>query len=448
LIKPIVAVKSGRSAAGTRVASSHSAALANRDVAVDALFAQAGVIRTDTLEALFEVVAVLSTQPLPMGPRVGVVSNAGGPAVLFADACDAQGLTLPELQPATIAGLRARLKIKSIIANPADMTASANSSDFEYAMAIVGNDPNVDSVVAMYVPPIAQQPSEAAAAIARGAAQIPPHKPVLAVFQSLGNLRAELSSGARGTIPTYAFPENPAIALGAAWRYAHWRHRPRGNVHALSRFTRDTIRAVVDGVLSRAGGTRSLSREEIATILRAAGIAVAQTEDSAATPDLPADLYEPSSGISMFVGVTMDPTFGPLIASGFAGPITELMGQAEGSGAEEPRPAGAGRSPEPSRRVRSLRRALEDDVAFRLHPVTDVDAGEMVASLRSSRLLDGHHDTPPADRAALVALLMRVSALVEVIPEMVDLELHPVSVQPPGEGAIVLDARLQLEALR
>jgi len=448
LIKPIVAVKSGRSAAGKRVASAHSAALANRDIAVDALFAQAGVIRTDTLEALFDVVAVLSTQPLPMGPGVGVVSNGGGPAVLFTDACDAQGLMLPEFQPATIEKLGLRLKTTSNISNPVDMTASTSSSDLGDAMAIVGNDPNVDSVVAIYAPPIAGQPSEAAAAIARGAAQIPAHKPVLAVFQSPGKMRTGLDCAARGTIPTYSFPENPAIALGAAWRYSQWRSRPRGSVHALSSFARDTIRAVIDRALSHAGGACALSREEITTILRAAGIAIAQSEDSAATPDLPAGPEESPSGIAMFAGITTDPIFGVLISCGFGGPIAELMGAAECSGAEEPRPEVAGRSPEPSRRVRSLRRAPKDDAAFRLHPVTDVDAAEMIASLRSNRLLDGYRDTRPGGREALAALLTRISALVEAIPEMVELELHPISVQPSGQGTIVLDARMRLEPPR
>jgi acyl-CoA synthetase (NDP forming)/GNAT superfamily N-acetyltransferase len=411
MIKPIVAVKSARSAAGRRVASSHSAAMANRDVAVDALFAQAGVIRTDTIEALFDVVAVLATQPLPKGPRVGVVSNAGGPAVLFTDACDAQGLTLPVLQPTTMEQLVSRLRTKSTIANPVDLTASATPNDLEYALAVVGNDTNVDAVVAIYAPPMAAQSSEAAAAIARGAAQVPAEKPTLAVFQSAGRSANGLASG-RGTIPAYAFPENPAIALGAAWRYAQWRSRPRGNVYVLGRFGHDTIRAVVERALAKAAGECAPSRKEIATILRAAGIEVAQPEDPSGTPDLPPNDTDTSMGILMFVGVAADPTFGPLITCGFGGPIAELTG----------------------------------DIAFRLHPVTDVDAAEMIATLKASKLLDGYQGKPPADRQALVSLLIRVSALVEAIPEIVELELAPVSVQKTG--AVVLDARMQLEPLR
>jgi acyl-CoA synthetase (NDP forming) len=412
MLKPIVAVKSGRSATGRRVASSHSAALANRDVAVDASFAQAGVIRSDTIEALFDVVALLSTQPLPKGPRVGVVSNAGGPAVLFADACDAHGLMLPELQPATIEHLRSRFSAKSTIVNPVDMTASASPADLEYAMTIVGCDPEVDSLVAIYAPPIVGQSSEAASAIVRAAAQIPVDKPVLAVCQFTGKPGTELNAG-RGRIPTYAFPENPAIALGAAWRYAQWRNRPRGSVHTLSRFAHDTIRAVVEHALSEAGGACVPSREEVATILRAAGIEIAQAEQRGA-PNATVELRESAASIMMFAGVSMDPTFGPLIACGFGNPVSESV----------------------------------DDVAFRLHPVTDVDAADMIASLKASKLLDGHHDKQQVDRAELITLLVRVSALAETIPEMIELDLHPVSVGPHDQGVIVLGAQMRLELLR
>jgi acyl-CoA synthetase (NDP forming)/RimJ/RimL family protein N-acetyltransferase len=259
--KPIAAVKSGRSSAGRKVASSHSAALANRDIAVDALFEQAGIIRTETLEALFDLVAMLSSQPLPRGPRVGVVSDAGGPAVLFADACAAHGLLLPEFESATVERLRSHLKRD--IANPLDLSPAADADDFERTLALVGNDQNIDSVVAMYVPPLAERLSEAAAAIARGAAQIPAHKPIATVCLPAAGIPAELFSGARGIIPVYSFPENPAIALGAAWRYSRWRTRPCGSTAALGRFARDTIRAVVDRALAEGHGACWLARDEI-----------------------------------------------------------------------------------------------------------------------------------------------------------------------------------------
>src|SRR6185369_5709599 len=125
--KPVIAVKSGRSAAGVRAASSHSASLASLDVAVDALFDQCGIVRANTLEELFDLAALLSTQPVPAGGRVAVVTNAGGPGILLADACEAQGLTLPELTPETRARLRAFLPAAAGVANPVDMTAAATA---------------------------------------------------------------------------------------------------------------------------------------------------------------------------------------------------------------------------------------------------------------------------------------------------------------------------------
>jgi acetate---CoA ligase (ADP-forming) len=471
-IKPIVAVKSGRFAAGARAVSSHSASLASLDVAVDALFEQAGVIRTETLEELFDVAAMLSTQPVPQGPRVGVVTNAGGPAVLLADACEARGLILPLLDHATIAHLRSFLPGISGFSNPIDMTAVASASDFEKTIAAVGNDPNVDSIVAIYIPPMVTQPAEAAKGIANGAAAIASQKPVLCVFMSTEGPPAELNGGARGKIPSYTFPENAALALAAACRYAHWRKRPEGAVHRLSRFAHDTIRAVVERALEMADGACWLSPEELNTMLRAAGIEVAQSEltsvDEAtavarrfgypivAKAIAPGLLHKSDVGgvimgldsakavaeaaatlrhrmevigtrldaillqrqvdgeIEMMAGVTLDPTFGPLLVCGLGGTMVELV----------------------------------KDVAFRLHPVSDVDAAEMVASLRSQRLLDGYRGSPPGDREALISIMMRLSALVEAAPEISELDLNPIKVLPPGRGAIVVDGRMRLKPIR
>ena len=225
-LKPIVAVKSGRSAAGTRAASSHSAALASLDVGVDALFEQAGVIRTDTLEEMFDVVALLSSQPVPRGPRVGVVTNAGGPGILLADACEARGLVLPPLSDATLAQLRALLPAQAGLTNPIDMIASAPPAAYEKVIAAVGNDENIDAVVAIYVPPLVTRPQEVAAAIARAAGTIPDAVPIATVTMSSRGTPAELSSGPRGAIPSYNFPENAAMALAAAVSYGRWRARP------------------------------------------------------------------------------------------------------------------------------------------------------------------------------------------------------------------------------
>ena len=469
--KPIVAVKSGRSAAGTRAASSHSAALANLDVAVDALFEQAGVIRTNTLEELFDVAALLATQPVPQGPRVGVVTNAGGPGILLADACEAQGLTLPELTPETQAALRTFLPAHAGLSNPVDMIASATPEHYTRTIAAVGADPQVDAVIVIYIPPLVTSPEEIAQAIAQGAGSVPAHKPVLTVFISSRGAPPVLSTGPRGKLPSYSFPENAAQALAAAVRYRRWRERPLGTPFTLSPFAHSAIRAVIDRVLATATEPLWLPPADLVTVLRAVGIECAVAEqttpaDAVATAErlgypLVAKAISPdvlhksdvggvimgldsaaavatavdtlverlqkvqarldgillqrqvTGGLEALVGVTRDPTFGPLVVCGLGGTLVEVL----------------------------------HDVAFRLAPVSDLDAAEMLAKLRASRLLDGYRGAPPADRAALMAVILRVSALVESIPELRELDLNPVKVLPPGQGAIVVDGRMRIGPL-
>ncbi len=466
--KPIVAVKSGRSAAGTRAASSHSAALASLDIAVDALFEQAGVIRTSTLQELFDVASLLATQPVPAGPRVGVVTNAGGPGILLADACEAHGLALPELAPLTLAGLRALLPPHASVANPIDLLASATPEQYARALEVVGADPSVDALVVVYVPPMVTAPEEIAAAIARGASNVPAEKPVLTVFLSSRGAPAVLGTGRRGRLPAYPYPENAALALAAAERYGRWRRRPRGTVLELGRFAESAVRAVIDRVLAGRAEPCWLGPEDLALVLRAAGIdfaagtQVAPAEAEAAAERLgfplvakavaPGLLHksdvggvvlglesraavaravatlrermhaigiplervflqrEVRGGIEALVGVTTDATFGPLLVCGLGGVLVELV----------------------------------RDVAFRLPPVSDVDAREMLSRLRATRLLDGYRGGPPGDREALVALITRISALVEIVPELCELDLNPVKVLEPGRGVVVVDARMRV----
>ena len=463
--RPIVAVKSGRSAAGNRAAASHSAALASLDVGIDALFAQTGVIRTDTLEQLFDVVALLSSQPVPAGPRVGVVTNAWGPGILLADACEAHGLTLSALEPATRDALRALLPAEASVANPVDIIASASPAQYEAAIELVGRDPNVDAVIAIYVPVLVTEPEEVAAGIARGAAAVPADKPIATVFLSSKGTPAVLARGPRGAIPSYSFPENAAMALAAAARYATWRNRPTGSVLALAPAQAQAIRARVRGwrAAHPAGGW--LPFDEITALLELAGVPLAAHRTTApsgsAAAVAAAELGFPvvvkaiapglvhktdaggvalgladagaviaaaeamrarfadrgvtlegfvvqrqiAPGVEALVGVTTDPSLGPLVVAGIGG-------------------------------VAAL---LYKDVAFRVTPVTDVDAVELLGQLRGRALFDGFRGAPPADRAALLDVVRRVSALVELVPELAELDLNPVVVHE--RGAVAVDAR-------
>jgi acetyl coenzyme A synthetase (ADP forming)-like protein len=468
--RPIVAVKSGRSAAGTRAASSHSAALASLDVGVDALFAQAGVIRTDTLEQMFDVVALLASQPVPAGPRIGVVTNAGGPGILLADACEAHGLVLPRLAESTLAALRALLPPHAGLSNPIDMTASAPAEHFAAALELVGRDPNVDAVVAIYIPPLVTDPDDIAAAIARGAAALPTNVPVATVFMSSRGTPEVLSRGPRGRIPSYSFPENAALALAAAVRHGAWLRRPAGAARVLSPPRAEEIRARVRGWSERNPDGGWVGLDDAVAILGAAGLRVAPHRSVPAEPAAaaaaadelgypvvlkavgPALLHKTdaggvalgladaaavraaagamrvrlgaaglaltgfvvqrqiAAGVEALVGVTSDPSLGPLVVAGIGGVAVELY----------------------------------KDVAFRLTPVTDIDAVEMLDQLRGRAVLDGFRGAPAADRGALVEVILAISALADAVPELAELDLNPVIVHAPGGGATVVDARMRL----
>ncbi len=466
--RPIVAVKSGRSAAGTRAASSHSAALASLDVGIDALFAQTGVIRTTTLEEMFDVVALLSSQPVPAGRRIGVVTNAGGPGILLADACEAHGLTLSPLAEATTAALRGFLPSQASVVNPVDMIASAPPEHYERAIELVGRDPNVDAVVAIYVPPLVTEPEAVAAAIARAAGTLPADKPIATVFLSSKGTPEVLSSGPRGAIPSYSFPENAALALGAAARYSAWRQRPRGSQLRLEPDREQAIRACIRAWTAEPAGdlaTRWLSFSEISQLLTLAGVPVVDHRVAAdpeaavaaarelgfpvvlkacvpkllhktnvggvalqlATPaavtaaalSMRARLHtlqgyivqrQVRPGVETLVGMTKDASLGPLLVAGIGGVAVELY----------------------------------KDVAFRVTPVSDRDAADMLDQLRGRALFDGFRGAPAADRPALINLLQRISALIEIVPEMVELDLNPVICHAPGDGCVAVDGRIRL----
>src|SRR6185369_4228416 len=234
--KPIAAVKSGRTRAGARAASSHTGSLAGADNAVDALCHQSGVIRTDTIEELFDVAMLLANQPLPRGARVGIVTNAGGPAIMATDACESHGLELPALAESTMTALRAYLAPEASVRNPVDMIASATPESFEKTVRLVLEDPSVDALLAIYVPPIVTTPLEVAQAIVRGArvaseqldARGEAHKPILSCFMGAHGVPEGLRSLQEGHIPSYPFPESAVLALSRARRYAKWRSEPEG----------------------------------------------------------------------------------------------------------------------------------------------------------------------------------------------------------------------------
>jgi acetyl coenzyme A synthetase (ADP forming)-like protein len=455
--KPIVAVKAGRSGVGARAASSHTGALASSDDVVGALFRQCGVIRTDTMEALFDVTRLLSQQPVPAGRRVAILTNAGGPGILAADACEAQGLEVAALSPATSRALRAVLPAAASTANPVDMIASATAEHYERALSTLLADDGIDSAIVIFIPPMVTSGEDVARAV-RQAAAAHPRKTVLTVFMGSAPA-AELLR----PIPLFVYPEPAAAALAHVTRYGAWRAAPEGAVPSLDRLDLAQVERVVHGVLARGGGWARPA--EVARLLDAAGIAQpgsreCATEDEAVAaagaleyPVVikafgPAIVHkteigavrlgltsaaevravyqdfrrqfgatmsgvlvqqQAAAGVDMLVGAIEDPAFGPLVVCALGGTTAELFA----------------------------------DTAFRLAPLTDLDARAMVDALRCAPLLRGFRGAPVADEAALRDALVRLSPIVTAFPEIREFEMNPLRVT--ARGALALDARVRIE---
>jgi acyl-CoA synthetase (NDP forming) len=465
--KPIVVVKSGRSAAGARATSSHTGALLGAsDVTVDALFRQAGVIRTDTLAELFDVASLLANQPLPTGPRVAILTNGGGPGILSADACEAAGLQVPPLAEPVRAGLAEWLPSAAGIGNPVDMIASATAEDYRRAIEAITADPEIDALIVIFAPPLVTRAEDVATAIRAAAAQMRRAIPVMAVFMSAAGAPGP-QSGAETRIPSYTFPENAAHALARVVRYAQWRARPEGNVPKLADMRTDEAVAAVASMLD-AGPSRWLDPDEVRTLLGCYGLPLVEQHSAASVQEaaeaasrLPgpvalkgiapgvlhktelhgvrlglagrsdveaaaADITRSFAaaghsidgflvqqmvppGVEMLVGVVHDRLFGPVVACAAGGTEAELL----------------------------------KDVSVRITPLTDVDAREMVRSLATFPLLDGYRGAARSDVGALEDVLLRVSAMVEAHPEVAEMDLIPVIVGP--DGAVIVDARVRLE---
>ncbi len=465
--KPIVVVKSGRTKAGARAAASHTGALAGVDVAIDALLAQCGVLRADSVQELFDIAMALEEQPIPAGNRVAIVTNAGGPGIMIADACESHGLEVVELSPDTQARLRDVFPAEASVRNPVDMIASATSESYRIALDCILADPNVDAAIAAFVPPLGVRQVDVASSIVEVfRSRQPPDKPILAVLMGRHGLpegRAELHEAG---VPAYTFPESAARALAAMVRYRHWLERPdpepvrfevdeaaaaaivrgavadgRGNLkehealgllkaygvpvvshalvttHAEARTAAESfgypvvLKAVAPGVVHKSDvGAVKVDIRTPAELDAAFGTMVRRLGE--AEIDLEGILVEKfvSGGRETIVGMSTDPAFGPILMFGLGGIFVEAL----------------------------------QDVAFRLAPVSEVDAQEMLSSIRGARLLEEFRGEAGADREALIEAIQRISQLVVDHPEIRELDVNPLLAF--SEGALAVDCRVTLQA--
>ena len=456
---PIVVVKSGRSTAGTRAAASHTAALASPDTVVDALFNQAGVIRVDTLEELLDCGALLGDQPPLAGRQLAIIGNAGGAAVLAADACAAVGLNVPQFDQPTQDALRAIAGPNAGVSNPIDLGAAATPRRFAAALSTALNAPGIDGAVVI----MAQVASTDSNEVAREVAAVDAgERPVVFVHLGTEIVPPALKEGTR-PIPCYAFPERAIRALGRIAAHSQWKQRPKGAVPDFQGVDLPGARAVVDAFLATHPQGGWLTPGDCVRMLQAFGIPtvgerhVESAEQAAAAAEelgfpvalkgsgdrllhksdvgavrldlntaddvrqayldmaervgdaMEGGLVQPMlRGVEVIAGVLSDSFFGPVVMFGSGGVAVELFG----------------------------------DRVFRILPMTDVDAHEMVRSTRGAPLLAGYRGAPACDIAAVEEVLLRVAQLADEVPQLAEMDLNPLIATP--KGCVAVDARIRI----
>ncbi len=463
--KPIIVVKSGRSEAGARAASSHTGALAASDAAVDAMLTQAGVLRAATIEELFDIAMAFGARSLPRSRRTAVLTNAGGPGILAADALAAERIQLAELSDATVQALRPILPAEASIRNPLDMVASATPKSYASALTALLADPNVDAVVPIFVPPYGVRQEDVADAIAT-AARTERTKPILAVLMGREGLPAGRADLLAEGIPTYVFPESVARALTALNRHVE-RAAQDDHPPAPLDVDRAGAAAILDSVARE--GREHLTQAESLELFQAYGIqtspvqlvADAATLKTAATavgfplvmkivsPDIihktdvggvvtnirnDAELvrahdamlrtvaerapgarvtgvllqHMEGGGRELIAGLTRDPGFGTLVMFGLGGVLVEALG----------------------------------DVVFRMVPIDDRQAHDMLAGIRGTKMLGALRGDAPVNRDALAGALRRIALLGYDFPQIVELDANPLLAS--SAGVIAVDARVRL----
>ncbi len=458
--KPILAVKSGRTAAGARAAFSHTGSLAGTEVAVDTLLEQCGVLRVGSLSEMFTLATAFAQQPLPKGNRVAILTNAGGPAIMATDVCATLGLEVTELPAATQAKLRRVLVPEASVKNPVDMIASADAPRYEAALKILRDEPEIDGLIVLFVSPIMINALEVARAIIKATRVL--KKPVLACFMGTEAGRRGVEELRAAGIPVYMFPEETAQAMAALDLYRRIRVRPVGRIPELGI---DRRRAVASLRAAKAERRAVLTQEETEELLKAYRLPIAPSR----VAQTPAEAIEASSalgypvvvkalaedivhksergavkvdlrnadevvvavrairqaigapcrlqvqsmvrgGHETILGLILDPKFGPLLMFGLGGVYVEVM----------------------------------KDVVFRRAPITDVEALEMIRGIRGYKLLRGARGSVVADEEFLADALLRLGQLAADHPEIEQLDLNPLIVGADRDSSFVVDARVRL----
>lgn len=465
--KPVVAIKSGITQAGARAVSSHTGSLAGSEQAYQAAFHQAGVIRVNSLEDLFDCARAFGYLPPLRGDRIAVVTNAGGPGILATDALERAGLSLARFEPERIRALEQSLPDAASAANPVDVLGDARADRYRFALEQVSTDPHVDAVIVILTPQATTEIAETARVVADVAKQAA--VPVLGCFMGEARVQEGTAVLDREGVPNFPFPERAALVLKAMRDYRGYQAQPVPEYESFA-FDRETVRQVLDNTLAE--GRVTIGDSESRAILMACGLPapeaeLASTADDAvriserlgypvvlkvASPDIlhktdvggvrvglenaedvrdafdlityRSQRYLPEArlwgclvqkmappGLEVLIGVNRDPQFGPLLTFGLGGIYVETL----------------------------------KDVSFRVAPLSRREAGEMLGEIRAQGLLEGARGKPPVDKDALVDALLRIGQLVVEFPEIAELDINPYMVYEQGRGGLAIDMRLVLK---
>jgi acetyl coenzyme A synthetase (ADP forming)-like protein len=466
--KPILLIKSGTSSAGAKAASSHTGSLAGGEVAYESAFARAGIIRCNSIKQQFDYARAFADQPLPAGPSVAVITNAGGPGILAADAIEGHRLTFAEFAKQTIENLKEKLPPAANFFNPVDILGDALADRFELALNVVLDDENVDAVMILLTPQAMTQPTATAQAVARVAKQ-KSNKPIFCCFLGAKKVSEGIEILRKAKIPYYDSPESTVDNIKVMVDYVKWRSRPK-RIVKLFPVNRRKVENIIDRHLR--SGTSDIGETDSKTILQAYGFktpegAVANTAEQAANiahqigypvvlkiwsseilhksdvggvrlglkteqqvkdafdlmmyripPQCPEakmlgvlveKMYK--TGKEVILGMNRDPSFGPLLMFGMGGIMVEAL----------------------------------KDVSFYLAPLTANEAREMLANTKTYKLLRGFRGTEAVDLDAIAEGLQRLSQLVTEFPQIRELDINPYIVGPEGTTPIAVDGRIRVQ---
>jgi len=465
--KPIVVVKSGRTSSGARAASSHTGALAGTDQVYDALFRQAGIIRADTIKDMFDFAMAFSSVPLPKGNRVAIISNAGGPGIMAADACESNGLSVVALTEDTRAALRNALVPDASVLNPVDLLAGAQPKEFQAALDLVLRDANVDAAIVIFVAPIITNPIEVAAQIATVTQSF--EKPVLGCFMGVKGVAKGIEELHKWRIPAYPFPESAARSLTAMVDYSSWLSSPKGEIKRFS-VDKEAPAEIIENTIAE--GRNQLSFSECRRILEAYGIPLISTrmgnsleellaaedcfhfpvvlkcsgetlihktehgavrlnidsvaELTQAYDEICASLHQNKiaresvsflvqpmvpHGREAVIGLNRTDDLGALVMFGSGGVYVEVL----------------------------------QDVAFRIAPLTDADAGQMLREIRGYPILAGVRGEESVAMELIIEVLLRVSQLSIDFPQICELDLNPFLLFSDREKCCAVDVRIKVD---